>query len=69
MNTTIRLSQFVRRETYISYSLLIKKMEKQHQDVDVVWFLLGLKPEYEYIPTHILGGSDLPLLLKVFSRL
>jgi hypothetical protein len=43
-------------------------MEKQHQDVDVVWFILGLNPEYEYIPAHILSGSDLPLLPKVFSR-
>ena len=43
-------------------------MEKQLQDVDVVRFLLGLKPEYQSVCAQILDGFDLPLLLEVFSR-
>jgi hypothetical protein len=43
-------------------------MDKQHQDVDVVKFLLGLKPEYESVHAQILGGSNLPSL-EVFSRI
>jgi hypothetical protein len=69
MSTTIRLSPFVRRETCISHSIDLKKMEKQRQDVDVVRFFLGLKPEYESVRAQILGGFDLPLLPEVFSRL
>ena len=42
-------------------------MEKQRQDVDVVRFLLGLKPEFESVRAQILGGSDLPSLPEVFS--
>ena len=44
-------------------------MEKQRQDVDVVRFLLGLKPEFESVRAQILGGSNLPSLLKVFSQI
>jgi hypothetical protein len=47
----------------------LKKMEKQSQDVDVVWFLLCLKPNYESVCAQVLGGSDLPSLPKVFSRI
>lgn len=47
----------------------LKTMEKQRQNVDVVRFLLKLKPEYETINVQILGGSDLPSLPKVFSRI
>jgi hypothetical protein len=57
------------RDMYQPLSTDLKKMEKQHQDVDVVRFLLGLKPEYESVSAHILGGSDLQLLSEVFSRL
>jgi hypothetical protein len=44
-------------------------MGKQSQDVDVVRFLLGLKPEYESVRAQILGGSDLPSLPEVFSQI
>jgi hypothetical protein len=37
--------------------------------VDVDWFLHGLKPEFESIRAQILGGSNLPSLLEVFSRI
>jgi hypothetical protein len=57
------------RDMYQPLSTDLKKMEKQRQDVDVVRFLLSLKPEYESVRAQILGGSDLPLLSEVFSRL
>jgi hypothetical protein len=57
------------RDMYQPLSTNLKKMEKQHQDVDVVWFLLGLKPEYEFVPAHVLSGFNSPLLPEVFSRL
>jgi hypothetical protein len=57
------------RNMYQPLSIDLKKMEKQRQDADVVRFLLGLKPEYESIHAQILGGSDLPSLPKVFSRI
>jgi hypothetical protein len=44
-------------------------MGKQRQDVDVVRFLLDLKPEYELVCAQILGGSDLLSLREVFSRI
>jgi hypothetical protein len=44
-------------------------MEKQCQDVDAVRFLLGLKLEFESVCAQILGGSNLPSLLEVFSRI
>lgn len=53
------------------YQLLsndLKKMEKQRQDVDVVRFLLSLKPLYESVRAQNLGASNLPSLLEVFSR-
>jgi hypothetical protein len=56
------------RNMYQPLSTGLKKMEKQHQDADVVRFLLGLKPEYEFVRAQILGASDLPSLPKVFSR-
>ncbi len=34
---------------YQPLSTNLKTMEKQYQDVDVVWFLLGLKPDYESV--------------------
>jgi hypothetical protein len=37
------------RNMYQLLSNDLKTMEKQHQDVDVVWFLLNLKPEYETV--------------------
>jgi hypothetical protein len=37
--------------------------------VDVVRFLLDLKPEYGSVRAQILGGSDLPLLPEVFSHI
>ncbi|CAK9148785.1 unnamed protein product [Ilex paraguariensis] len=36
--------------------------------MNVVRFLVGLKPKYEAIHSQILGGSSLPLLLEVSSR-
>jgi hypothetical protein len=44
-------------------------MAQQHQDVDVVRFLLGLKPEYESVRAQILGSSNLPSFRKVFPRI
>jgi hypothetical protein len=57
------------RNLYQPLSTDLKKMEQQRQDVDVVWFLLGLKPEIESVRAQILGGSKLPSLLEVFSRI
>jgi hypothetical protein len=37
--------------------------------VDVIRFLLGLNSEYESVRTQILGGSNLPSLPEVFSRI
>jgi hypothetical protein len=45
----------------------MKVMEKQRQDVDVVRFLIGLKPEYESIRGRILGGSDIPSQGRVYK--
>jgi hypothetical protein len=42
---------------------------KNRQDVDVVQFLLDLKPEYEVAPVQILCSFELPSLHEVFSRL
>ena len=47
----------------------LRKMKKQRQDVDVVRFLLDLKPEFESVRAQILGGSNLPSLPEVFSRI
>ena len=55
------------RNLYQLHSTDLKKMEQQCQDVDVVWFLLGLKPEIESVCVQILGGSKLPSLPEVFS--
>jgi hypothetical protein len=57
------------RDMYQPFSTDLQKMGKQRQDVDVVRFLLGLKPESESVRAQILGGSDLPSLLEVFSRI
>ena len=54
---------------YQLLSIDLKKMEKQRQDVDVVRFLLGLKPEYESIHAQILGSLDLPSLPEMFSQI
>jgi hypothetical protein len=56
-------------DMYQPLSTDLKKMDKQRQDVDVVRFLLGLKPEYESVRAQILGGSNLPSLPEVFSRI
>jgi hypothetical protein len=45
------------RNMYQPLSTGMKTMEKQYQDVDVVRFLLGLKPEYDSVCAQILGGS------------
>lgn len=57
------------RNMYQPLSTSMKIMEQQYQDVDVVWFLLSLKPEYESVCAQILGGSELPSDPKVFSRI
>ena len=57
------------RNLYQPLSMDLKKREKQHQDVNVVWFLLGKKPNVDSVRTQNLGGSDLPSLLEVFSRI
>jgi hypothetical protein len=54
---------------YQPLSTDLKTMEKQYQDVDVVRFLFGLKSEYESVRAQILGGSELPSLLEVFSQI
>jgi hypothetical protein len=54
---------------YQTLSTDVKVMEKQRQDADVVRFLIGLKPEYELICAQMLGGSDIPSLPEVFSRI
>jgi hypothetical protein len=54
------------RNLYQLPSMDLKKREKQHQDVNVVWFLLGEKPEVDLVHAQILGGSNLPSLLEVF---
>jgi hypothetical protein len=51
------------------YQLLsndLKTMEKQHQDVDVVWFLLNLKPEYETVRLQISVVRNFPVFLSFF---
>jgi hypothetical protein len=57
------------RNLYQLPSTNLRKIEKQHQDVDVVQLLLGLKPEFESVRVQILGGSDLPSLPEVFSQI
>jgi calcineurin-like phosphoesterase family protein len=57
------------RNMYQLLSTSMKTLEKQYQDVDVVWFLLDLKLEYESICAQILGGSKLPLDPKFFSQI
>lgn len=56
-------------DMYQPLSTDLQKMGKQRQDVDVVRFLLGLKPEYESVRAQILGSSDLPSLPEVFSHI
>ena len=60
-----------KRNLYQPLSTNLKKMKKQRQDVDVdaVRFLLGLKPEFESVHAQILGGSELPTLLELFSQI
>lgn len=67
MNITIKLWHFVGSKIYISRDLTV--MEKQHEDVDVVWFLIAWKPEYEPVRVQISGGSKIIYLPKVFSRI
>jgi hypothetical protein len=57
------------RNLYQPPSTDLKKREKQHQDVNVVWFLLGKKPEVDLVHAQILGGSNLPSLLEVFPQI
>lgn len=45
------------------------KVEKQRQDVNVVRFFIGLKLKYEFVRAQVLGGSDIPSLPEVFSRI
>lgn len=52
---------------YQPLSIDLKTMEKQQQDVDVVCFLLSLKPEYESIRAQILGGLELQSISEFFS--
>ncbi|KAG6694324.1 hypothetical protein I3842_09G042500 [Carya illinoinensis] len=44
-------------------------MLKQREEFNVVWFLVGLKLEYESVRSQILASPQLPSFPDVFSRL
>ncbi|KAG2712596.1 hypothetical protein I3760_04G134200 [Carya illinoinensis] len=44
-------------------------MLKQREELNVVRFLIGLKPEYESVRSQILASPQLPSFPDVFSRL
>jgi len=46
------------KNMYQLLSINVKVMERQRLDVDVVWFLLGLKSEYELFHAQSLDGSS-----------
>ena len=54
------------RNLYQPFSMDLKKVEQQRQDVDVVWFILGLKPEFKLVRVQILGALNFPHFLKSF---
>ena len=56
-------------KTYHLFTPNVTVLQKPREELDVVFFLIGLKPEYELIRLQILGGFKLPSLLEVFSCL
>ena len=49
-------------------STSLEVMQKQREQMVVLRFLAGLKPEFEAVRAQILGGADLPTLAETYAR-